>query len=195
MFTGIISYIGNISQKKKLKNQLIISVKNWDFYPYIKIGNSISINGVCLTVIEKKNNNLTFDLSQETISSTTLWNLDINALVNIERSVGINNPFEGHYVTGHIDSIASIIDITKKKYSFSVSICVNKNIDKYIVKKCSVAVDGVSLTVNQIKNRIFEISIIPYTWHHTIFYSYKIGNTVNIEIDIIARYIEKLIQF
>ncbi|MEC8996567.1 MAG: riboflavin synthase, partial [Pseudomonadota bacterium] len=158
----------------------------------IKDGDSISINGVCLTVEEINSNIYSFSVSPETLNLTTLNHLKKNSYVNIETPLTMEKFLSGHLTAGHIDNTGTIHEISKENNSWNLFIKVNKDILKYSATKGSIAIDGVSLTINQIKSDILCIMLIPHTYENTIAQYYKEGDLVNIEIDLLFRYIEKI---
>ena len=160
----------------------------------VKEGDSISVNGVCLTAYNVTEDTFCTDVSNQTLDVTNIASLRSGDNVNLEPSLSLNSKLGGHFVSGHVDCVGKIISVKKDSRSYQYTINVDKNYTKYIVSKCSIAVDGVSLTVNNIKNENFMVNIIPYTFESTIFQDYKIDSTVNIEIDRIAMHIEKLLD-
>lgn len=196
MFTGIIAAIGKLYKKLNLKGdvRLTIHVGDWGIQD-VKLGDSIAINGVCLTVVEIDDQTLSFDVSTETLACTSLGQLDEKAPVNLEKAMGAHERFGGHIVTGHIDDLGEIVRIEPDARSTRVVIQVPKALAKYIAAKGSVCVDGVSLTVNEVEGEQFGVCIIPHTWEHTIFYSYQVGQRVNIEVDLMARYVARLREY
>ncbi len=188
MFTGIVQTGKVVNQNN---NKLIISTK-WDD---IKIGESVCVNGVCLTVIKNVNFKTEFDLSTETVTKTTLGSLKSGDIINIERALQPTDRLGGHIVTGHIETVCKITNITTLDsgmlYEFGID---NPKLGKYIVSKGSIAVDGISLTIVDVKQNKFTVAIIPYTIENTNFKVKKIGDSVNIEPDILAKYLENIIK-
>ncbi len=187
MFTGIIEDLGTV--KKISEIQITVNTKLDD----IKIGDSISVNGVCLTVINSKlstlNSQLLFDISGETFKKTNLGEVKIGSIVNLERALKSDGRLGGHFVTGHIDGVGKILSISLFHNSRIVK-CSNPEIlSKYIAEKGSVAIDGISLTVIEKKIDSFSAAIIPHTLKNTTIGIKKVGDTVNIETDILAKYI------
>lgn len=194
MFTGIIQAVGIIVYKKNIKNGIIVTIKAKDLDIHSKnVGASIAVNGVCLTTTKIEKDSFSADVSKETINCTNFKNLNIGDKVNLEMALSINQGLDGHIVTGHIDAIGRIISSKKDGESIRYDIQAPQNLIKYIARKGSITIDGVSLTVNKVKNDVFSINIIPYTLNNTIFHLLNINDKVNIEVDIIARYLEKLI--
>ena len=190
MFTGIIEKVGKIYAIKKNGNSSIIDVQIND--TSYSLGDSICINGVCLTVENINQDIYTFSISPETNKLTNLKYLSVDQDVNIETSLTINKLISGHLVQGHVDTVAEILEISQYDNSWFVKLKIDINFIKYIIQKGSVTLDGVSLTVNDVTNSEFNVMIIPHTYQNTIFKEYKIGSIVNIEIDMLAKYIEKL---
>ncbi len=198
MFNGIVETTGKIIECITHNNSQTISI---DFnnkylskmkYNEIKIGDSVSINGACLTINKINNNQYWFDISPETLNLTTFRSLKRDDYVNIEFPLTINKLISGHLISGHIDSVGKIKKIDNMDNSWNFLIEVDKSIIKYLTKKGSVAIDGVSLTINEIKKNILSLMIIPHTYENTIIKYYKIGRLVNIETDLIIKYLEKI---
>ena len=190
MFTGIIEKVGKICAIKKNGDSSIIDVQIND--TSYSLGDSICINGVCLTVENINQDIYTFSISPETNKLTNLKYLSVDQDVNIETSLTINKLISGHLVQGHVDTVAEIPEISQYDNSWLVKLKIDIHFIKYIIQKGSVTLDGVSLTVNDVTNSEFNVMIIPHTYQNTIFKEYKIGSIVNIEIDMLAKYIEKL---
>jgi riboflavin synthase len=190
MFTGIIETLGKVSAVKNSgKSSLIdIVIKNTNY----SLGDSICVNGVCLTIDNIENDKYSFTISPETNHKTNLKYLSNNQEVNIETSLTINKLISGHLVQGHVDGIVKIIRIQEIDASWNIRFQIEPGLSKYIIKKGSVALDGVSLTVNDVSNLEFSVMIIPHTYQNTIFKSYVVGDEINIELDMLAKYIEKL---
>ena len=190
MFTGIIEKIGKVHSIERKGDSSVIGlqIKEVEY----SLGDSISINGVCLTVEKIHQDIYSFSISPETNNHTNLYHLEENHEVNIETSLTINKLISGHIVQGHVDTTAEIVEIEQQDNSWFISLKIDKVFCKHIVHKGSIALDGVSLTVNDVTNLGFNVMIIPHTYQNTIFRTYVIGSTVNIEIDVLAKYIEKL---
>ena len=191
MFTGIIESVGQITSINDNHGDFEIKIK-YDSTNLndISLGESISINGICLTVTKFDNNFLHFDLSKETISRISKFK--INEMVNLETSLRVNSKISGHFVFGHVDGIAVIEDIEKLNDCEKWNIKVPNNLKKYIAKKGSISLNGVSLTVNSIENDLLSVNLIPFTLGHTTFQYNKIGESLNLEIDMLARYVETI---
>ena len=196
MFTGLVQKIATVKSINSHHGdiQAIFSVEK-DFLSTVKEGDSLSINGVCLTVYNILDDTFSVDISNETLDVTTLTQLNTGYKVNIETSLKLNDKLGGHIVSGHVDSIAKVTDLEKDSRSYKLCFELqHKKYLKYIVKKGSICVDGVSLTVNAENDKHFYVNIIPYTWDNTIMQYYKVGTVVNIEIDRMALHIEKLLN-
>lgn len=194
MFTGIIEGTGRVLQiakKLKTRSAIQITVDLGEYAKGIKIGQSVALNGVCLTVTKKLKNKCNFEMINETIKKTDLGNLKLGSIVNIERSLRAPDRFEGHFVLGHVDGVGRIKKILKKPKEVQIWITIPKNLKKYIVKKGSIAIDGISLTVVGTKDNLVSVCVIPHTMEVTNFKTKKVGDKVNIETDILAKYILK----
>ena len=191
MFTGIIESIGIIksmdNEGEDLKVNITLSGKKLND---INIGDSISVNGICLTVKDVNEDLLSFDISKETLSRTSPF--EISQKLNLETSLRYNGKVSGHFVTGHVDEVGFIRSIEKKDMCEVWGVEVSKKLMKFIPEKGSVALNGTSLTVNYVDENIFYINLIPHTLKSTNLSSLKIGGMVNIEIDMIARYLQNL---
>ncbi|GHT51795.1 riboflavin synthase [Endomicrobiia bacterium] len=187
MFTGLIEDIGTV--KNILSSQIELDTK----LDNIAKGDSISVNGVCLTAVNLNKSTFIADYSPSTDRITTLSRLKQNSKVNLERALKLSSRFGGHIVNGHVDGIAKIEKIEKLKEFYRVVFSCGKNISAYCVEKGSIAVDGISLTIASLLNSGFEAFIIPETFNNTIMQFKKVGDEVNIEVDILAKYTEKFI--
>lgn len=192
MFTGIIEEIGEIASIDVGANSIKLGVKCNRVLSDTKVGDSISVNGVCLTVVSFSNNQFVADVMPETLAKSSLGSQKVKDRVNLERAMMLNGRFGGHIVTGHIDGVGRIINRTIDDNSVIFTILSQPDITKYIVKKGSVALDGISLTVSYVKDNKFKVSIIPHTLEKTCLMYKGIGDEINIECDIIGKYIEKL---
>lgn len=193
MFTGIIESVGQITSINDNHGDFEIKIK-YDSTSLndISLGESISINGICLTVTKFDNNFLYFDLSKETISRISKFR--INEIVNIETSLRVNSKISGHFVFGHVDGIARLINNEKKDRSEEWTIEPPKKIMRYIAEKGSISINGVSLTVNSITEKTFKINLIPFTLENTALKHISVSGEVNIEIDMLARYVETIFK-
>ena len=194
MFTGIIQSIGKL---KREKNILEIEVLENSFD--MAIGDSIAVDGICLTVKEIFQNKFSVDVSEETLKKTTLGlKSNLNQVVNLEPALRISDRLGGHIVSGHIDGLGTVENIQKLEKSWLLSIkWKNKTFTKYVVNKGSICVNGISLTIAKYEEEgeIFTIAIIPHTWHNTNLKTLNIGDNVNLEADALIKYVEKLLLF
>jgi len=194
MFTGIIEVVGKvikINKSTKNRSAFQMTVDLGKHAKGLKIGQSVALNGVCLSVTKIAKKKCNFEMIDETIKKTDLGNLIPGAEVNIERSVKAGDRMEGHFVLGHIDGVGIIKKIEKKPKEVKIWFEVPKNLSKFIVKKGSIAIDGISLTVVDIKKNNASVCLIPHTMKVTNFHSKKIGDKLNIETDILGKYILK----
>lgn len=189
MFTGIVEEQGMIEKIINKKNLAVLTLKADKVINGTKQGDSIAIDGVCLTVTAKQGRNLTFDIMKETLSATTLKNVHPGQKVNLERALTMNDRLGGHFVTGHIDGTGVIKKKIFKENYAEYHVMLNKSLARYIVPKGSVCIDGVSLTVGEVKGPRFSVYLIPHTLEVTTFGTKKISDKVNIETDILAKYV------
>ena len=194
MFTGIISGTGKgekIAKNTKNRSAVKMTVNLGKCAKGLKIGQSVALNGVCLTVTKLSKNLGRFEMIDETTKKTDLGNLKPGSIVNVERSLKAGERLEGHFVLGHVDGVGTITKIQKKPKEVQVWLSVPKKLAKYIVKKGSIAIDGISLTVVEAKNNNVSVCFIPHTIQVTNFRTKKVGDKVNIETDILGKYILK----
>jgi len=192
MFTGIIENIGKITLIEEVNHNYVIKIEIANLSMNISNGDSIAVNGACLTVTNVKDNIFSFDLSPETMKLTSFKYLIKNDLVNIEFPLTLNKFISGHITTGHIDTVGVIEKLLKNTDSWFIQIKIDKIYLKYIVHKGSICIDGISLTINQIQGNIIDLMVIPHTYQNTIIKNYSLGGSVNIEVDYIAKHLEKL---
>jgi len=194
MFTGIIEGIGKIekiSKNTKNRSAIQMTVNLGKYAKGLKIGQSVALNGVCLTATKLTKSNCIFEMIEETTNKTDLGNLKPGDIVNIERSLRTGDRLEGHFVLGHVDGVGIIKKIQNKPKEVQVWFEVPKELSKYVVKKGSIAVDGISLTVVDIKNNLASVCLIPHTMEITNFKTKNVGDKINIETDILGKYILK----
>lgn len=196
MFTGIIDHNGEITKIAKKRNKDITIFVLTKFKPKdIKLGSSICCNGICLTVckIKKLKNKLelSFDVSNETTNCTNFSKLKIGSKINLEKSLRMGDEISGHFVFGHVDEVSKLLTIKRIKGSHQLKFSKSKKLSKYIAKKGSIAVDGVSLTINSSDSKSFSVNIVPYTWEHTNFNKLKVNSLINVEVDMLARYVSQ----
>ncbi len=192
MFTGLIEEIGVVQTIEMNEKSSRITVKAKKVTDGANAGDSISTNGVCLTISQLRLSSFTADVMAETMSRSNLSNLKTGQTVNLERAVKVGDRLGGHIVSGHIDGTGKIISYEKDDNAFWITIASDEKILKYIVEKGSVALDGVSLTVAYVDNDCFKVSIIPHTSQETTLLKKSLGYEVNIECDVIGKYVEKL---
>ncbi len=194
MFTGIIEEIGKMQSIRKGKDSAKVTVQAFTILEDIRLGDSISVNGVCLTVTSFSQNSFIADVMHETLNRSSLGVLRTGSPVNLERAMPANGRFGGHIVSGHIDGIGTISSITKDDNATWYTIKTNPNILRYIIEKGSIAIDGISLTVAKVHKESFSVSVIPHTAAQTILSEKRIGDIVNLENDCIGKYIERLMS-
>lgn len=193
MFNGIIKEIGTIKQISTASGNITILINSKKVIKNLKIGSSISLNGVCQTVTSIYQNSFQVETIQETQKLTTLKYLKIDDNTNLEDPAKTGEEISGHLVTGHVDGIGKITNVIQKQGSKLLSISIPNNLTNFIVKKGSIAIDGVSLTITDIIENNIKTAIIPHTYKNTIFKNKRVGDWVNIETDIMAKYIHKAI--
>ena len=195
MFTGIIQAKGRVKEVTHSdKGAVFVFDSDSLDMSSVSIGDSIAVNGVCLTVTDFCDTNFSADVSQETLDCSIFDKLQKGQNVNLEKSLRLNQGIDGHFVSGHVDGIGIVDSIYSEGESKRINISINQNLEKYVAKKGSVCINGVSLTVNSIENNIIGINIVPHTFAVTTFGELEISSRVNIEIDIIARHLEKLVN-
>ena len=194
MFTGIIEEIGTIQSVKRSQSSLTLEIAGTVIFDDLRIGDSVAVNGVCLTATTIGSNRFTADVMPESVKMTTLLNLSTGSKVNLERAMAANSRFGGHVVAGHVDGQGTIIGKDHVGNSIVFRITTDSDILHYIIYKGSITVDGASLTVSKVGPSWFEISIIPHTIGNTILQYASIGTTVNLETDIFGRYIEHFMK-
>ena len=192
MFSGIIENFGTVKEFKKKGDYLLKLSTNFRMKD-IKRGSSISCNGVCLTAHTIKKNgsfiDIDFDVSKETIKCTNLSDLKKGSIMNLEKSLRVGDEISGHFVFGHVDSTVKILKINRINDSHQVVFTISKETEKFITRKCSITLNGISLTVNKVSRGTFSVNIVPYTWKNTNFHSIRKGEIINLEVDMLARYV------
>jgi len=194
MFTGIIVGTGKVTKidlKTKNRSAIQMTVDLGKYASGLKIGQSVAINGVCLSATKISRNKCVFEMIDETTKKTDLGNVKAGSTVNVERSLKVGDRLEGHFVLGHIDGVATITNIEKQPKEVKIWFKIPKNLTKYVVKKGSIALDGISLTLVDVKKEIVSVCLIPHTIKVTNFKSKKIGDKLNIETDVLGKYILK----
>lgn len=195
MFTGIIRAVGTVERLAPQGGDLRVSIRAPEF-PWAgqQRGDSISVNGVCLTIVELRPDGIKADVSAETRDVTTLRDLGPDDRVNLEPALALGERLGGHLVSGHVDCIGTVTHTRREARSTRVTIELPAEYRRYVAKKGSICVDGTSLTINEVSANAFEVNIIPHTAESTIVGDYKPGTRVNIEVDLIARYLESLLE-
>ncbi|MEK9573898.1 MAG: riboflavin synthase [Candidatus Puniceispirillaceae bacterium] len=193
MFTGIITAIGQIEELKDTGDRWLKITTPWAC-DKIDLGASIACSGVCLTVVERADNWFAVEVSAESLSRTTIGGWQKGSQINLERALRLGDELGGHIVSGHVDGLASIEAITPIGDSHKLDIRVPEDVSKFIAEKGSVTLDGVSLTVNEVEGSCFAVNIIDHTWTHTTLGHATIGQQLNLEIDMLARYVSRLIS-
>jgi len=194
MFTGIIEETGSIGKIDKLSDGARLEVKSRTVIEGAKIGDSIAVNGVCLTVVDQGNGWFAADVSAETIQRTSLKAVQAGTAVNLERPLTPSSRMGGHIVQGHVDGTGEFIEARPSGDGWIVRIGFQPELARYIVEKGSIAVDGISLTVASLAEKWFEIAIIPHTWRATNLSGLARGTPVNIEVDVVAKYVERMVR-
>jgi riboflavin synthase len=194
VFTGIIQQIGVVTNIQTTHDFGVIEIELTSLPTSVKIGDSISVNGVCLTATTINGDVVSFDVMGITLSKTNLGGLRVRNVVNIEFPMTLTDFIGGHLVQGHIDEVGTILEIEQLTNWRRLRISASSALQKYVVRRGSIAVDGVSLTVSDLGESWFEVSLIPATLEHTILGSKDVGNEVNLESDIVARHLEKLVN-
>lgn len=190
MFTGIIEEVGQISNINKTNDLQNMSIRVNKILNDAKVGDSISVNGTCLTITAIVNDIFTVDIVQETLERTNLKFLNIKNYINLERAMKASSRFDGHIVQGHVEGIAKILSMNKSDDNCVLSIELPEKLSKYCIYKGSIALNGVSLTIAKKDKNIIDIWLIPHTLKHTTFTYNKVGDYVNVETDIVGKYIE-----
>jgi len=191
MFTGIVEEIGAVKGVNKTGAGVLLRIRSEKVYSDAKIGDSICVNGSCLSVVEISGNILSFDVIPETLKRTAITHLKTNDSVNLERSMKADSRIGGHFLTGHVDYKGTIVDISRKQESVGFKISLPKEYAGFVVEKGSVGVDGVSLTVSGVAKEDFTVYLIPHTLKNTTFSVNKKGDFINVETDIIGKYVAK----
>lgn len=195
MFTGIIEAVGRIRTIEAVGGDMRLTVETGSLdMSDVQLGDSIAVNGVCLTAIEFDTGSFVADVSNETISLTSLKSLSIGSEVNLEKALLPTTRLGGHLVSGHVDGLGEVISIKDESRSIRFVFRAPDELKHYIAMKGSICIDGTSLTVNKVAGTDFEVNIVPHTQQQTIIKHYKAGTKVNLEVDLIARYLERLLS-
>ncbi len=195
MFTGIIETTGQLRSLRQVSGDVRLAVYSQSMdWQDVKLGDSIAVNGVCLTVVQLEPSLFYADVSLETLSCTSLSALKMGHLVNLEKALQVSQRLGGHIVSGHVDGLAKVISIEQSARSYRFDIEAPKALSHYIAIKGSVCLDGMSLTVNEIQDHLFSVNIVPHTYQVTTVHQWKVGQIINLEVDLIARYLERLLM-
>lgn len=193
MFTGIIEEIAKIDKTKPIAGGLSIKIEANKILDDISVNDSICIDGVCLTVTNFDNSGFWVDAVGATLEKSTFAFINSSSYVNLERSVKLNDRLGGHLVQGHVNGIGTISEIQKLGENYLLKIIIPENLERYLIKEGSIAVNGISLTIAELNRNEISLSIIPHTWQNTNLKDKKVNDKVNIEIDVLAKYVEKLL--
>ncbi|MEW8202916.1 MAG: riboflavin synthase [Candidatus Thiodiazotropha endolucinida] len=194
MFTGIIQAVGTIAGIETRQGDLRLTVNGGQFdMSDVTLGDSIATNGICLTVIDLSREGFSADVSRETLSLTTLEKLQPGSPVNLEKALTLSTPLGGHLVSGHVDGVGRVVERRDDARSIRFRIEAPVGLARYIAHKGSICVDGASLTVNGVEGSGFDLNIVPHTLKQTIMENYRVGSEVNLEVDLVARYLERLV--
>lgn len=194
MFTGIIQAVGEIAAIEPAGGDMRLRIRSGKLpLADVALGDSIATSGVCLTVTELPGDGYWADVSLETLRLTTLGDRQVGDAVNLEKSLTPQTALGGHIVSGHVDGVGEVVRVGRDGRSWTYTLAAPTGLAKYIAHKGSICVDGTSLTVNAVSGREFELNIIPQTWDETVFQHYKVGSRVNLEVDVVARYLERLL--
>jgi len=194
MFTGLIEEVGTVTAIGAAENGNQLKISAPRIGKKIRRGDSLAVNGCCLTVSSRRGNELVFDLLAETIGRTNLKNLQPKHLLNLERAVGGNERFGGHFVQGHIDCVSPVLAYQKSGGDFRLQIQLPETFTRFVAPKGSIAVNGISLTVGEVLPKSFAVWIIPYTKMHTNLERVEPGDLMNLEFDILAKYVERILS-
>lgn len=192
MFTGIIEEVGLIKNVRRSGNSSCLVIEGNKIFHSIQLGDSVAVNGVCLTVCQLSGNTFEADVMGETLARSSLGTLKAGSTVNLERAMAADGRFGGHIVSGHIDGTGTIEAVLKDDIATWIKVTTVSKVLKFIVEKGSIAIDGVSLTVAKLGTDNFEVSLIPHTGKETTLLNKKVGDTVNLENDVIGKYVERL---
>lgn len=193
MFTGIVEEIGTVGQMKRGTHSAVLTIHAGKVLAGTKVGDSIAVNGICLTVTALSSHSFSADIMHETLERSSLAGLKAGGHVNLERAMQADGRFGGHIVSGHVDGTGKIVQITKDDTAVWYKVQAKPELMRYIVEKGSVAIDGISLTVARVSQTDFSVSIIPHTAEQTILQERTEGDVVNLETDIIGKYVERLL--
>ncbi|WP_339061727.1 riboflavin synthase [Tepidibacillus marianensis] len=194
MFTGLIEEVGKIKSIQRSGQSMILSIEAKEILKECALGDSIAVNGICLTATSLGTSSFTLDVMPETMARTNLNQLSIGSVVNLERAMTPNRRFGGHFVAGHVDGVAKLSERKEMENTIFLTFHAEPSLTKYMIEKGSIAIDGISLTLIEVNPQSFSVSIIPHTLKNTNLFSKQIGSTVNIEVDMIGKFVEKYIS-
>lgn len=189
MFTGIVEEMGKVTAMNQGTNSMKLTIQSNKILEDVQIGDSIAVNGVCLTVVSFTNNSFTVDVMPETMKATSIKSIKIGSLVNLERAMSANGRFGGHFVSGHVDGTGIIMRKHKRENAVYIDIKIDERLSKYCIPKGSIAIDGISLTIFGIEANKLTVSLIPHTYEITLLGIKKENDVVNIENDLLGKYV------
>jgi riboflavin synthase len=193
MFTGIIQAVGTVQRLQTLGGDLRLQIQTDLDLSDVQLGDSIATNGVCLTVIALGPTSYSADISCESLSRTTVADWRVGQLVNLEKAMLPTTRFGGHIVSGHVDGVGEIRQLRQEARSWYFEVTAPRELAKYLAEKGSICVDGISLTINQLRGTVLSLNLIPHSAHSTTIGSWQLGTRVNLEVDVLARYLERLL--
>ncbi len=194
MFTGLVEETGSIRSVRRTGRSLHLTVQARIVLQNVKLGDSVAVNGVCLTVVRFDSDSFTADVMPETYEKTSLSALAIGAIVNLERTMAVGDRFGGHIVQGHVDGLGRIHTLKQDEIAWRMTVEAPPDLLKYIAPKGSITIDGISLTVIEVDEPTFSVSLIPHTWAVTSMKQRQVGDRVNLEVDILAKYVERMLS-
>lgn len=189
MFTGIVEEVGTVVEA--VDHRLVVRATTLDG---VAVGDSIAVNGACLTVVELTDATFAVDVSDETLARTALGNLAKGSPVDLERALLPTSRMGGHFVQGHVDGVGTVVELSGPVEARVMSIDAPAEVERYLIEKGFITVDGISLTVTSVIGATFSIAVIPYTWEHTVLGSKRLGDAVNLEVDVLAKYVAKFVS-
>lgn len=193
MFTGIIEELGSVAHIEDQGDAIRLRISAHKVLEGTQLGDSISVNGVCLTVAELDSDSFTADCMQETLNRSILGELEVGAPVNLERAALISSRLDGHIVQGHVDATTTLVSRTSSEHWDVLRFALSAELGRYVVEKGSICVNGTSLTVSALGSDYFEVSLIPVTLRDTVFGTVEAGQRVNVEVDVVAKYVERML--
>lgn len=195
MFTGIIEEKGTIAAIDKIAGGITVTISASAILDDLDVDDSVAVNGVCLTVTKRTNQGFTVDAVAETLQKSTMGAVKVNRVVNLERAVRLQDRLGGHLVQGHVNGLVKIRRIEKLGENYALDVEIKPELARYMIAEGSIALDGISLTIARLQNTTIGINIIPHTWANTNLRDLKIGDDMNVEVDVIAKYVEKMLTF